>query len=679
MRAYLGLILFLAAPAAGQADFKKALKAYEAGMKRPAIGKRTNVIDKFARTRDARALKLLFKQYDKPKLPKEFERYIVAQAIGRHFSAPPFASDKAAFLRHHDKAEHAWLWFQLGRSTPSTPPTQDLFLRSALLQARRGLTDPAKIPALVDLEKPTSLEAILLPEAAASILLGQRLRIRTPEFQQAALALINHLHEKKPTPARTRLVIARHFAALLDAPKVSTRSVYWRQLLSYEDVREQSGPTGEGKPRFFGVEATGDRIAFLIDLSDSMLEPLTAQERADADALPKGTESKDKQIDWKKIKTRFDLARLFLSQYLKALPAGKRFTVIGFGDHARSFKSTKGLVKVTRGSVGTTIRELNKIKATSKTKLHPHGQLWGATNIHGAFLLAFNKTSAKNLDDPSFVQAKGLTKGCDTIFLLSDGKPTKDNFQTSDEFKGGRLTVNSETGETKASSAGSALFNGPYIRWEYLLDDVRRMNLFRKAEIHTVAMGSADEKLMRGLADAGLGRYRSVGVRAKGGRIAHWMVAKPFPAPDPKKWSEPAAPEKVLKEGFRKPAVYKVGEDKWVGWSSMRGDWKHGALSVNSKKESCAYAYAVVIPDQPGAVELKVGAREGVRVWLNGELVLDNLEPEKKFKRDAHTIKVTLKAGKNPILVKVCQRKGWGRFHARLLDEKGKPLSFRAP
>ena len=475
--------------------------------------------------------------------------------------------------------------------------------------------------------------------------------------------------EDKPTPDRTRLVIARHFAALLDVDRVSTRSVYWRQLLSYEEVRETSGPTGEGRPRFFGVEATGDRIAFLIDLSDSMLEPLSDKERADAEALRRGTEAKDGAIDWKKIKTRFDLARLFLSRYLKALPSGKRFTVIGFGDHARYIKSTKGLVKATRGSVGNTIRELNRIKPTAQTKLHPHGRLWGGTNIHGAFLAAFALTTGKRLKDPAFIQAKGLDAGCDTIFLLSDGKPTKDNYETQDEFKGGRLTVNRETGETKESSAGSAMFNGPYIRTEFLLADVRRMNLFRKAEIHTVAMGDADGKLMRGLAEDGLGEYESVGVRAKGGRIRRWMVAAPFPL---------AADPGIEKSKFRRPAVYRSGED-WIGWKPKRGGWKHGGLDVGGKKDSCGYAYAEFIPDQAGEAELRLGAREMVRVWLNGALVLDQSEPKKKFERDLYKVKVTLKDGTNTLLLRVGYRKGRGKFHARLVDAAGKPLSIREP
>jgi hypothetical protein len=57
----------------------------------------------------------------------------------------------------------------------------------------------------------------------------------------------------------------------------------------------------------------------------------------------------------------------------------------------------------------------------------------------------------------------------------------------------------------------SANFFGPYRRTENLLGDLRRLNLFRKAEIHTVSMGDADLYLMHRIAMLGLGKYRNLG------------------------------------------------------------------------------------------------------------------------------------------------------------------------
>ena len=522
----LGLLLLVCLPLWGQDGYTKARKAFEAGMKRPPLGKRVGTIDKFAATRDPRALRLLRQRYDKPKFPKQHEQYLIAAAMGRHFGGLPFDAAQEAFSRKHKKDEHAWLWYQLMRGPARHPDARwvhDLALsgkarvyrRAAALEAmvrsdKRALALVAKL--LAPDARLKGAGRMLFPESAASILLANRRHLKSEEFQAAAQVLLAQLAETAGTPARTRLVIARRFARLLGVDKVTTRALYWRRLLGYEEVKNLKGPTVAARPRFFGLEATGDRIAYLIDLSDSMLEPLTALELADARKLTGGDAE---EIEWKKVKTRFDLARLFLARSLRALDPKVRLTVIGFGDDAQPLRATKGLVKATSGNVKAIIRELAGMRAWGKDKLHPLGQLRGKTNIHAAFRHAFGAAKGKRgVGKLAFVEPAGLTDGCDTIFLLSDGKPTTDDFSASDHFSGGRITVNPETGETVDSAGGSALWFGPYRRRQYLVEDVQRMNLFRKAEIHCIGMAGADVRLLRDLAKLGLGRYRAVGARA---------------------------------------------------------------------------------------------------------------------------------------------------------------------
>ena len=177
-------------------------------------------------------------------------------------------------------------------------------------------------------------------------------------------------------------------------------------------------------------------------------------------------------------------------------------------------------------------------------------------------------------------------------------------------------------------------------------------------------------------------------LRAAGGRIGRWWTVGAFPAADAAKWSEAGEPEALLKSAWSRAAVYRVqagglgrppaeNADKWIGWTEREGDRKHGVVALGSERDSCAYAYAVVVPDEAGDADLQVGARQGIRVWLNGELVLDALEPTEKFKRDAYKVAVQLKPGPNSLLVKVCAKKGALRFHARLSTPDGKPLSVR--
>ncbi|MYF99805.1 hypothetical protein F4212_11860 [Candidatus Poribacteria bacterium] len=61
------------------------------------------------------------------------------------------------------------------------------------------------------------------------------------------------------------------------------------------------------------------------------------------------------------------------------------------------------------------------------------------------------------------------------------------------------------------------------------------------------------------------------------------------------------------------------------------------------------------------------------KIWLNGKEVFTITNAEAAI-LDRHTIPVTLKPGKNAILVKVCNEEiDWG-FHLRITDADGKPF-----
>ena len=643
--------MLIAAVAVG-ADFEAEKKRFEAGMKRPPLGKRVGTIQRFARTKDPRAFELLMKRYAKPRIPKEHERYLIAAALGGSFRAETFAPARRAALDDFAKDEHGWLWYQLGRGAAARPTrVRTPLLRGALWDARAAAPDPADLAELPKILTPDCEELIV--RAAASVLHAHRGRLGEEEFRLAALPVIAQLTNSK-LPDASKLVLARRLAAIFRVDQVSTHPLYWRQLLSHAERKASAGPTAEARPRFFGVEATGDRIVFLIDLSDSMLEALSPQERLDAQRVASG------EVKWDKVRTRFDLAKIFLAQYLRALPKSVSFAVIGFGDEAVALKSGRKLAPATRGNVKAAIREIGKFSPWGKDGLHPHGQLRGSTNIHGAFRLAFRVTSGRALRDPTFIEPEGWKKGCDTIFLLSDGRPTTDDFAANDEHKGGKVTVNPETGETKDSGGGSASFRGPYARSNYLAQDVERMNLFRKAEIHAIAMGSADRVLMRRLARSSLGVHRDVGVRPKGGHLRAWRVVGPFAAGTPDQWAKPLAPE-TSKFDWRA----RFDDLRWVG---RRGSGKNGTVSLTDRKPNHAsFACSRFVPDRSGAAKLRIGADGGVRAWLNGKLILDALVPA-KFKRDAHLLDVTLVEGENVLLVKSCYEKGahW-RFHAQIV------------
>jgi hypothetical protein len=81
-----------------------------------------------------------------------------------------------------------------------------------------------------------------------------------------------------------------------------------------------------------------------------------------------------------------------------------------------------------------------------------------------------------------------LVSGATTIFFLTDGSPN-----VSDE---------KDTGDDLASMFGSR-----FTMAENIIAEVRRLNLFRRAVIHTVGIGAHPRDLLEGLAKATGGAY----------------------------------------------------------------------------------------------------------------------------------------------------------------------------
>ena len=91
-------------------------------------------------------------------------------------------------------------------------------------------------------------------------------------------------------------------------------------------------------------------------------------------------------------------------------------------------------------------------------------------------------------------------------------EPTYGDFTAWDVADVGTMKGNAEANDAKASRKRESLeFWCPY-RWGVnLLRDLRRLNLFRKVEIHCLGTGEADRALLDSIAEVGLGRVRVVG------------------------------------------------------------------------------------------------------------------------------------------------------------------------
>lgn len=509
----LGVLLAGVARAEEPPTFAEAERRWKRHAKRPPLQLRWRAMYDLAWTQEPAAFELLARRYGRPRAPKDHERYLIASLCGEYFNEPDDLPRLQALARKHVKDRDAWLWFHVletARRVEATAWVEEVaadtrrnrFVRAAALESMARAADSRALEVLREqLDGETwrkPFDRSLLLESGASILLAWKVVAAEEPYQQTALRLLERLREKD-VGDRTRLVVARRLGRAFDVDRLSLDPAYWEQVVRNQKEIARGSDT-LARPRFGGLEATGRRIAYLIDMSDSMAQPL------DPGALPDLEVGVDILDDdrARTIGNRFDLARELLRASVTRLPKGTEFLVVVFGSEARCLEATPGLTPATPRAVEKAMAEIEAVV--------PGNDEWKATNMHGAFLRAFQATSGRPLKEDEHVLEKGFARGCDTVFLLSDGEPTFGEFGAWDVADPGTRVGDAEHGDASAIDEERKIFFWCPYRWGVtMLRDLRRLNLFRKVEIHCLGTGEADEKLLEQIAEIGLGRVRILG------------------------------------------------------------------------------------------------------------------------------------------------------------------------
>lgn len=116
------------------------------------------------------------------------------------------------------------------------------------------------------------------------------------------------------------------------------------------------------------------------------------------------------------------------------------------------------------------------------------------------------------------------------------------------------------------------------------------------------------------------------------------------------------------------------GIDGQISWKKWNDDAFDGFIDLGRNINwRVAYAWTTVTSPDEREVQLRFGSDDQAKVWFNGKEVY--AYPQFRWAAvDGDIIPVTLKAGKNTILVKVCnQERSWG-FYMRVTDADGKPF-----
>jgi carboxyl-terminal processing protease len=152
-----------------------------------------------------------------------------------------------------------------------------------------------------------------------------------------------------------------------------------------------------------------------------------------------------------------------------------------------------------------------------------------------------------------------------------------------------------------------------------------------------------------------------------------WRLVGPFDNAEGTALDTPYVPEQGV--DFAQEYEGKTGTVRWLAYA---GQQRNGFIDFGStlRPNQWTVGYAATRVDAPEArdVQLRIGSDDEVKIWLNGNVVLDSNVP--RFAApDQDIVPVHLQAGRNEVLVKVCNRTGaWG-FYLRVTDAQGRPCA----
>ncbi|MBI3839537.1 MAG: hypothetical protein HY288_16580 [Planctomycetia bacterium] len=163
------------------------------------------------------------------------------------------------------------------------------------------------------------------------------------------------------------------------------------------------------------------------------------------------------------------------------------------------------------------------------------------------------------------------------------------------------------------------------------------------------------------------------------GFLLDWKLLGPFDNHQGKGFEVAYPPEATIDVA----ASYPVQSGK-IRWNSHHTSDEYGMVDLNKAigKHMGAVAYAVAEfqSDKPRPIELRLGSESANKIWLNGVLLSTAEVYHANGTMDQYVGRGELKAGRNVILLKICQNEQtetWAqdwKFQLRVCDATGKAV-----
>ncbi|MDG1894041.1 MAG: hypothetical protein P8J37_03950 [Fuerstiella sp.] len=178
--------------------------------------------------------------------------------------------------------------------------------------------------------------------------------------------------------------------------------------------------------------------------------------------------------------------------------------------------------------------------------------------------------------------------------------------------------------------------------------------------------------ISKALKDAG----KEVDISRHFGFLMTWKIIGPFDNKDQKGFPIAYPPEAKVDLS----AEYD-GQLGKVKWEPIATDDDYGVLDIGKQienyKGSLMYTTTTWQSEKDQAVEIRLGTPNAWKLWVNGALVFEREEYHRGTRLDQYKVPVSLKAGSNTILVKICQNEqeqSWAqdyKFQLRVCDRTG--------
>lgn len=163
------------------------------------------------------------------------------------------------------------------------------------------------------------------------------------------------------------------------------------------------------------------------------------------------------------------------------------------------------------------------------------------------------------------------------------------------------------------------------------------------------------------------------------GFVQDWMLIGPFDNHGGKGFDAVYPPE----EAVELDATYSTPEGT-LRWKRHHTDDEYGAVDLNKAigkhMGAAGYAAAEFLSDRRRPIELRLGSENAIKIWLNGKLLASAEAYHANVAIDQYIGRGELEAGRNWILVKICQNEltvDWAQawtFQLRASDSSGRAV-----